>query len=141
MLPESIENKIQYTDDCWLWTGSKRGGYGKVWFDNTTQYAHRVVYKILVGPIPNGLEIDHLCNIKACVNPEHLQVVTHKENMARVDLFDLGSIGTSKNHCPHGHEYSEDNTYHNPTGGRICCICWNKKPNGGRYAGRIVESH
>jgi len=71
--------------DCWEWTGSlfQGTGYAQVWADGTTRLGHRVVYELLVGPIPKGLELDHLCRVRSCVNPAHLEPVTHKVNMER----------------------------------------------------------
>ena len=71
---------------CWLWIGAhkdKRGGYGNFWGGDTTVYAHRWVYEYFRGPIPKGLQIDHLCRIRTCVNPLHLEIVTQRENIRR----------------------------------------------------------
>ena len=84
-LPVRIASKIAVTEDgCWIWTTSLNpDGYGRVWFDGKTRSPHRVVYELLVGPIPAGLELDHLCRNRPCVNPAHLEPVTHGENMRR----------------------------------------------------------
>ena len=69
---------------CWIWTGSSRGkGYGQMGWQGRICYAHRVSYALLVGPLVEGLEIDHLCRVRACVNPAHLDQVTHLVNMCR----------------------------------------------------------
>ena len=69
---------------CWLWTGcTNRGGYGLTKFRGRTTGAHRAVYRLLVGPIPEGLDLDHLCSVRLCVNPAHLEPVTHAENVRR----------------------------------------------------------
>lgn len=71
--------------DCWEWTGAlfQGTGYGQVWADGTTRLAHRVVYELLVGPIPVGLDLDHLCRNRSCVNPAHLEPVTRRVNVQR----------------------------------------------------------
>lgn len=74
-------------DECWLWLGyvnTRRGGYGEVYVRGGMKLAHRAVYELLVGPIPKGLEIDHLCRTRCCVNPNHLEPVTRAENMRRM---------------------------------------------------------
>ena len=68
---------------CWLWTSSTNGMYGKFSFGSHRVYAHRVSYQHHVGPMPEGYTIDHLCKVKLCVNPEHLEAVTHHENLRR----------------------------------------------------------
>ncbi|MFL2002166.1 HNH endonuclease signature motif containing protein [Microbacterium sp. A1-JK] len=103
--------QIQFTDTCWLWLGPQIKGYGKS--HGTT--AHRVVYRALVGPIPEGLELDHLCMRKLCVNPEHLEPVTRAENMRRRAAAYVT--------CVNGHDFSPENTYIRPGGGRDCRQC------------------
>ena len=85
---EKIVDKFILINSCWEWTGSKNRGYGKISMkDNTTILAHRAMYEMLVGPIPAHLELDHLCRNKSCVNPEHLEPVTHIEN--QIQCFKL----------------------------------------------------
>lgn len=100
---------------CIKWTGAlDRDGYGRVGRD--CDLAHRVAYEREFGPIPEGLEIDHLCRVRSCVNPEHLEPVTHAENMRR--------LSEAITHCRHGHEYTPENSYPIPPrarGGRRDC--------------------
>lgn len=117
-LPAHFQGHIIVTGKgCWEWTGPKHhNGYGACSKTMGTNRAHRAAYMILVGPIPEGLVIDHLCLVKHCVNPEHMEPVDDRENLRRA--FALIT------HCPHGHEYTPDNTYIQPaTGTRQCRVC------------------
>ena len=104
---------------CWLWMGARNaGGYGLFSDDNGRQRsAHRVSFELLRSPVPDGLQLDHLCRTPACVNPFHLEPVTPKENMAR------GSAATAT-HCRRGHPYS-GNTIICRNGRRRCRVCTN----------------
>lgn len=107
---------------CWLWTGAVTGGggYGHFRRDGVSSVAHRTTYELLVGPIPVGLELDHLCRVRRCVNPAHLEPVTHLENVRR----GLGGQQPRRSHCIRGHEFTPDNTYVKPsTGKRSCRAC------------------
>lgn len=76
---------LALSDGCWLWTGCvNSNGYGSFHLDGSTQYAHRVAYELTVGAIPDGLEIDHLYRNRRCVRPDHLEVVTHQQNIQRI---------------------------------------------------------
>jgi hypothetical protein len=80
-LPDHIESKIRRTNECWLWTGEVcRNGYGRAWYKGVRSAAHRVVYSLLVGGNIEGKQLDHVCCVRNCVNPEHLQPVTAKKN-------------------------------------------------------------
>ena len=117
---EYFQRRILKTESCWLWQGKvNNSGYGS--FSVDSLLAHRFAYESWVGPTPEGLHVDHLCRVKLCVNPDHLEAVTPLENCRRKELA-LG-IGSAKTHCPHGHAYDEENTYHHPTGRRYCRAC------------------
>lgn len=114
--PVSIEerfwSKVEFTDTCWLWTANiNQNGYGM--FQYRTRCAmsvHRLAYRMLVGEIPVGLVIDHLCRVRNCVNPAHMETVTMRENTLRGET--LPALNIRKTHCPQGHPYSAENTYY-----------------------------
>ncbi|MEU8682932.1 HNH endonuclease signature motif containing protein [Streptomyces sp. NPDC048611] len=108
---------------CWEWTGSKTpGGYGQFWVKPRLVVSHRFAYEQVLGPIPDGLQLDHLCRNRACVNPQHLEPVTQQVNIWRG--FSIATANRLKTHCPHGHPYSAENTYIHPkNNGRICRAC------------------
>lgn len=113
---------------CWIWQGNITStGYGQTHYKGKPSKPHRVFYQEMVGPIGDGLTIDHLCRQKDCVNPTHLEPVTAAENLRRQFRSGSGSpaINASLTHCKHGHELSGSNVYHppkNPTH-RQCRIC------------------
>ena len=111
LLPERLRRRITVEDEHWVWTGyvSKRG-YGKAYWRGRDDYLHRITYEICVGPIPEGMEIDHLCRVKICCYPPHLEAVPHAVNIARGEG---GKHHSAKTHCPKGHEYTPENTYPN----------------------------
>lgn len=115
-------------DDCWLWLGSVNNeGYGSIRVKPKPAgptLVHRYSYEMLVGPIPDGKELDHRCRNRHCVNPAHLEVVTHSENCGRGDGGLAWSLlQRAKTHCPKGHPYDLFNTYYDKNGGRQCRIC------------------
>lgn len=104
---------------CWLWIKSvKANGYGL--YQKTV--AHRWSYEHFVGPIPDGLFLDHLCRTRCCVNPRHLEPVTARENTRRSPIAPA-TINRLKTHCKRGHEFTEENTINRPTGYRGCHTC------------------
>lgn len=83
-LDERFWAKVEKTDTCWNWTGTTSNGYGQYWLDGKGHRAHRLSYAYAHGPIPEGMQIDHQCHNKLCVNPDHLRVVTGKQNCENV---------------------------------------------------------
>lgn len=110
---------------CWEWTASRTpGGYGFVRIATRPHMAHRAAYEFLIGPIPEGLVIDHLCRNKGCVNPDRLEVVTQRENVRRGRAgAESAARGRASTHCTNGHERTEQNSYPLPAGGLSCKTC------------------
>jgi len=107
--------QVAKTEVCWLWTGPvTQSGYGQMTHGGRTTGAHRASYLTFVGPIPDGYEIDHLCRVRNCVNPEHLEPVTHEENVRRA--------WAAVTHCKRGHEFGGDNLLIS-SGRRRCREC------------------
>ena len=125
-----IERTMSYiskSNDCWVWLGKPAStGYGQIGFgkrsERKTRNAHRVVYELLVGDIPEGKQLDHLCRNRMCVNPAHLEPVTQRENLLRGDT--IPAKNSSKTNCIRGHKLTVDNTRdYAGRGGRQCKTC------------------
>lgn len=111
---------------CWVWTGCcDKNGYGKIRGPGgkRVEYVHRAVYEDVVGPIPEGLELDHLCRNRSCINPDHLEPVTRLENMRRAGPTGVSRVNADKTECIRGHPLSGANLYVTPDGRRQCRIC------------------
>ena len=122
---DRLSAKLRWEGGCLIWTGMTVGGqfpYGRMKNErNVRELTHRIAYRLVIGPIPEGLELDHLCRNTLCANPYHLEAVTHQENMSR-------GFHAQKTHCIRGHEYTPENTYVVRNGdlrGRRCRTCTN----------------
>ncbi len=111
------------SDGCWLWTGpTSKDGYGHFWFENRQWRAHCFAWELLKGgPISENLQLDHLCRVRHCVNPDHLEPVTCRKNLLRGET--LAAQNAVKTHCPQGHAFEGDNLYVSGRGDRQCRIC------------------
>ncbi|WP_236241127.1 HNH endonuclease signature motif containing protein [Streptomyces sp. CC228A] len=124
-LADRLFPRVELAGSCWVWTGaSNRGGYGVISRgrrDGTT-VVHRAVWELLVGPIPDGLELDHLCRVRSCCNPDHLEPVSRAVNVAR----GAQAAGVPRRSaCRNGHPFTPDNTLPNGSHGRACRACHN----------------
>ena len=125
---EKFYAKVQKTESCWPWIGSvDRGtGYGAMrvkcadgrW---RKKWAHRLSYELHIGPIEDGREIDHLCRVRSCVNPSHLEMVTAQENIRRGESS--AAKAARRDTCAHGHAYTAENTKLSRDGARQCRTC------------------
>lgn len=147
-LQERIKaNSLVDGNGCWLWQKRlQNSGYGQMtigsWTDGSRKntIAHRVSYEAFFGKIPEGLQIDHLCNVRSCVNPKHLEAVTPKDNVHRSNAMFKRQM--AKTHCPHGHEYKEGNMYVYPSGHggitRNCKTCMKQRTRDRYAANKLV---
>jgi hypothetical protein len=113
--------KVEQTETCWLWLGARgHAGYGQFWLDGRLVGAHRAAYQLFVGPIPVGLTLDHLCRVRRCVRPDHLEAVTNRENILRG--ANHVAAQARQTHCLRGHEFAGDNLRVRQ-GKRYCQAC------------------
>ena len=129
---EWIFRNLRVGSGCWEWAGAKsKLGYGKVNLPSGSVFAHRVLYEFVNGPIPDGLEIDHLCHNRACVRPDHLEAVTHAENIRRSAVYKQWT------HCAKGHRLAGENLSPTSNGFR-CRTC--KRESANRRTRELVRS-
>lgn len=131
-MQERFWSKVDKTNlsGCWLWLAGKNNhGYGRFSINNKYERAHRVAYELVKGPIAEGVTLDHLCRNPACVNPDHLEPVTHRENVLRGKA--PPAIHAKKTHCPNGHPLEGENLakWDLAHGQRKCKICINELQN------------
>jgi len=119
---ERLWTKVLKTDHCWLWLGSKSPkGYGAIQIRGKRLYVHRLTYEWLIGPIPDGLTLDHLCGTRNCVRPTHLEPVTRGENALRGG--GPSALNARKIACHKGHPFDERNTLYLRDDERACREC------------------
>lgn len=126
-LPERVVDQILFEPNTghWLWLNNRnRQGYGRGTIAGRQLLMHRYVYTHLVGPIPDGMVIDHLCRVRHCVNPNHLRVVTPRQNTLENSLS-VGAVRGAWTQCPQGHAFEGRNRIITKTGARLCRACRN----------------
>jgi hypothetical protein len=109
---------------CWIWQGARSGnGYGHLKRKRSRSNipAHRYMWEVMRGPIPNGLVVDHLCRVPLCVNPQHMELVTNRENILRGNS--PAAKQARQTQCKRGHLFDDANTRITPTGARRCRAC------------------
>lgn len=120
---------------CWLWTGGTNStGYGSITVRNKKYSAHKLAYETIVGKVPDGMDLDHLCRVRSCVNPAHLEPVSRSVNCLRGLTGEAaGSIKRAVSQCPKGHPYDAENTristYGNRKPFRVCRACARDRAN------------
>ena len=122
-LPARFWKKVSEQDGCWLWIGGRSDlGYPMWWTGTRVRQAYRVCYEALVALVPTGLELDHLCRRPACVNPAHLEPVTHRENLRRGE--GPSGVNARKRFCKRGHDLGDSsNLGKGKRYGRECLAC------------------
>ena len=122
-LKERFQSKLRVTPGCWTWTaGVNQQGYGLIQVAGKLRKAHRVSYELHHGPIKPGLVVRHKCDTPSCVNPDHLELGTHKQNAEDRDTRGRNHHAR-KTHCPRDHEYTPENTSVTRAGHRQCRTC------------------
>jgi hypothetical protein len=118
---ERVMLRSEWHGPCVVYTGSSMRGYRQVREGARKTLVHRLMWEWLVGPIPDGMTLDHLCRNKACWWPDHLEPVSHRVNVLRGNA--PMALHARKTHCHKGHEFDEENTYISPRGHRVCRTC------------------
>ncbi|AVO22317.1 HNH endonuclease [Mycobacterium phage Smeagol] len=136
-----LDKIVVASNGCWLWTaGKNHAGYGKFYAGGKDVAAHRWSYEWFHGPIPDGLTVDHLCNIRHCVNPAHLRPATSRENSFAEHSNSTARVNAEKDSCPRGHRYEYWNVppSFRKRGERSCRSCILARSRS-RYKGRKAE--
>jgi hypothetical protein len=131
---------------CLIWTGKTAHGYAQTTWQGVPRYVHVIAYELAHGPVPDGMEVDHECNRRACFEATHLRAMTHRDNVLRSETAPP-AVNARKTHCPRGHGYTPSNTYVAPNGSRQCRACWPIKAKARRQSqrgasnGQAIHTH
>lgn len=141
LTPEArFELQVNRTNSCWLWRGTIDGrGYAAFKVNGRMTLVHRWSYERAKGAIPDGWFIDHLCLVKSCVNPDHLEAVTPRENTRRAPWGPAGA-NAAKTHCIRGHAFTPENTRINNRGQRGCLTCIRKADREAKRLLRVTNT-
>jgi hypothetical protein len=130
-IAERLARHTSKTEACWVWTGFCAYGYGRIRVGGRSRPAHIIAWEEVNGPVPEGFELDHLCRNHSCVRPDHLEAVTHQENVLRGESFAAKHSRVTA--CPSGHRYDKANTYRR-NGQRFCRACNRERAKLNYYA-------
>ena len=132
-MPSRFWSRVEKGPSCWNWTGGLcSAGYGSISIGGKSRLAHRIAWELERGPIPDGLEIDHLCRNRRCVLVEHMELVTRRVNQIRG--MGVSGIAARKTACVHGHAFTAENTRITPDGRRSCRTCGRLRYHASRAA-------
>lgn len=121
----TLEDRIEPEPNtgCWLWTGALSNGYGQARVEGKVINVHRYLWIRTNGPVPQGMELDHICRVRCCVNPLHLRAVSHRDNCLESRVVSPFASNAAKTHCQRGHPFDDANTYRYRDGRRDCRAC------------------
>lgn len=144
-LPDRFWDKVEvvadastYPGPCWIWTYAlSNQGYGTYWHEGATRSAYSVCYKTLIGEFSKTLQLDHLCRVRSCCNPDHLEPVTGQVNTLRGKT--VSGLNNLKTRCNNGHEFNLSNTRISRQGRRVCRVC--PREARARLTGEALEAH
>lgn len=136
-LADWLVSQTNVVGECWMWTGARNdhSDYGRITLRQEKVYVHRLSYELFVGPIPEGLTIDHICRNTGCLNPAHLRAVTQRDNTVKYGKTGACAVNSRRTYCKNGHPFDSNNTRVRHNGHRQCKTC-NRHHDRERYRRR-----